>query len=549
MRKLMGFLILICLISNSAIAISNGPNFDEETVEIELPYIPYADVYVDDSNIQGPWNGTYDYPFKSIKQGINSAYSGDIIFVFNGNYSENLTIKKSILLKGENKENTKIFGTISIDETNEVIIKKFTIGNVQNYKKDYIIEIDDSSNISIIDNRLTNVTNNGYNEDIDGIFVRTSFFIDINKNIISNLSGNSRTNGIYFDRASECIIKENEIENLKGDWTDGISLRADNYNFYIYRNKITNLKGSWSKGISLDDRSNGNIIAENFLKKIDGRWSKAIQLIESSYNTISDNIISELFSKDGWATGIDLKGGSSNCIISKNTINDILSNGSYSNGIELSTNCNNCTVTMNEIYKVESNSYSEGISINRLSNITISKNSIKNIIMNNLIGIGSHGIDGWKVNNFKITENLIDRHQTGIILSDCYKGIINKNTIDNTILGVGIDTHKIHGRPIFLVNTNFTTLTENLFIQLRPPRDVTFRFSHVLEEGEEYTGGIPDSYEASEKHLSNTWNQNYWYRPRLLPKKISGKLQVEGGIIKVNVPIYNYDYNPLLTTI
>ncbi len=376
------------------------------------------------------------------------------------------------------------------------------------------------------------------------MFIRTSFCVKINKNIITNLSGNSMTNGIFLDRTSECIVKENSIKNLNGQWTCGINLRAENYNSVISDNTIIDLKGNWADGIVLNDDSNENTVTDNTIKKIDGEFSDGIEISDSSNNSVSNNKISEVGFL-GWNTaGIELLGNSNNCTISENIINDIYGD-SYSNGIALGINCNENIVTRNTVDSVNSNHLSVGINVNILSNITLLKNSIKNIIMNNPLGAGSFGIQLWKVNNFTISENLIDKHQTGIVLSECYRGIVCKNTIDNTILGVGIDTHKIHGRVIFMADTNYTTFTKNLFIQLNPPRDVKFIFQHVLDENEKYNGGIPDSYNASEKHLSNTWDQNYWYRPRLLPKKISGEIYVYTSSIRIDVPISNYDDNPL----
>ncbi len=59
-------------------------------------------IYVDDSNILGPWNGTIDYPFQHIQDGINISLDSDIIYIFNGTYNESLLINTSITLYGEN---------------------------------------------------------------------------------------------------------------------------------------------------------------------------------------------------------------------------------------------------------------------------------------------------------------------------------------------------------------------------------------------------------------------------------------------------------------
>jgi pectin methylesterase-like acyl-CoA thioesterase len=61
-------------------------------------------IYVDDSNTVGPWNGTYNYPYKTIQGGITAPNASDTIFVSSGTYNENLRITKDITLIGENKD-------------------------------------------------------------------------------------------------------------------------------------------------------------------------------------------------------------------------------------------------------------------------------------------------------------------------------------------------------------------------------------------------------------------------------------------------------------
>ena len=58
-------------------------------------------IYVDDSNILGPWNGTIDHPFQHIQDGINISSDNDIIYIFDGIYNESLLIYTSITLYGE----------------------------------------------------------------------------------------------------------------------------------------------------------------------------------------------------------------------------------------------------------------------------------------------------------------------------------------------------------------------------------------------------------------------------------------------------------------
>ncbi len=69
--------------------------------------------------------------FSTIQDGIDTAHSGDTIFVYNGTYSENIVIDKKITLLGENRNTTIIDGrgsgnVIKIN-ADHVTIQGFTI--------------------------------------------------------------------------------------------------------------------------------------------------------------------------------------------------------------------------------------------------------------------------------------------------------------------------------------------------------------------------------------------------------------------------------------
>ena len=90
-------------------------------------------IYVDDDNTAGPWDGTIQYPFQHIQDGINASENGYQIFVFNGTYYENLIVTKTIELIGENKNETIIDGIFFKDVikifSDNCAINNFTIRN------------------------------------------------------------------------------------------------------------------------------------------------------------------------------------------------------------------------------------------------------------------------------------------------------------------------------------------------------------------------------------------------------------------------------------
>jgi parallel beta-helix repeat protein len=95
-------------------------------------------IYVDDSNTQGPWNGSYDYPYQSIHDGILHAGDGDTVYVFNGVYNETVCVNKSIYLRGQQQDTTIIDGQNNGSVVNvisdNVYIRRFTIRNSGGYQ-------------------------------------------------------------------------------------------------------------------------------------------------------------------------------------------------------------------------------------------------------------------------------------------------------------------------------------------------------------------------------------------------------------------------------
>lgn len=102
--------------------------------------LPKATIYVDDSNTQGPWNGSSDYPYQFISDGILHAVDGDLVYVFNGIYLENVLINKCISLRGQEQEHTIIDaqndGSVITVTNNNVYIRRFTICNSGGYQGD-----------------------------------------------------------------------------------------------------------------------------------------------------------------------------------------------------------------------------------------------------------------------------------------------------------------------------------------------------------------------------------------------------------------------------
>jgi parallel beta-helix repeat protein len=129
------FLLVLLLLSPISAAVAHAQKWTKGTSTL-----PKNIIYVDDSNTQGPWNGSFDYPYQSINDGILHATDGDTIYVFNGLYSETVIINKTISIRGQEQENAVIDGhnngTVITVTSEGVSIRKFTIRNSGGYQDD-----------------------------------------------------------------------------------------------------------------------------------------------------------------------------------------------------------------------------------------------------------------------------------------------------------------------------------------------------------------------------------------------------------------------------
>lgn len=279
------------------------------------------DVYVDDDFEDDPANHTWN----TVQEGVDDANDGDTIYVYSGDYNENVIVNKSITLMGENKETTIINGSLNGNQTKPVInitadsctITGFTItnGNIG-------VLVSSSNNITIVNNRICcnyikRILGPGC-----GIYLLSSNNSnirdnDISKNsgiticigppvIIKNLATNNNSSGIYL----ESSFNNNLIENNISD-TPAIHLQYS-FNNNIIKNSISNS----CCGIYLVNSSN-NSLNDNFINARGDRMGYGFHLINSSYNDIKGNSISNK------CYGIYLESFSRNNIVTRN---DVLNN-------------------------------------------------------------------------------------------------------------------------------------------------------------------------------------------------------------------------------
>ena len=148
--------------------------------------------------------------YSRIQDAIDNASDGDTVFVYNGTYYENLIVDKSIILQGENKNNTVIDSTFIdniIDINSEYVnIKGFTIKNCKDGYSGIRIQSDSnniegniftSNYICILFSGNSNnntVFENLFIDNLDGI----SFIENSKNNLIKYCVFINNTGGICF---------------------------------------------------------------------------------------------------------------------------------------------------------------------------------------------------------------------------------------------------------------------------------------------------------------------------------------------------------------
>lgn len=296
---------------------SDNPDFpvDPNTGVISINNSGSAVITVTTKNIEGPsisftviaigsnqvYNQTQDTFYTSIQQAINAANPGDVIQVGPGNYPENVTIDRRIILNGSGSD---VGGTIinpvsgvgisisngGLNSTNRLVISDLQvtgasqgISTIGNNQPSFIT----LSNVSLLNN-----LNNGFNINISSAFpvmndviitgsnfsnnvtagfrvptyaqvsnltIRSSMFngnafgilvfsgtaIFNNINISNSTFNNNTTKGMYYEALSNAFITNNTIDSsgTVGSFAAGIdiNLKHGNYqNINLINNMVTN---------------------------------------------------------------------------------------------------------------------------------------------------------------------------------------------------------------------------------------------------------------------------------------------------------------------
>lgn len=428
-------------------------------------------------------NITIPDDFSTIQEGINNAESGDVIFIKSGIYKENLIINMSnLVLQGQHKYNSILDGDKTSGDGIIILSENVTIKNftIRNYKDSSKDEIYSWDQAGIELHKANSVIqNNRFIDNGVGIELCSNAFNTTIKNNEMINDGLLIGNYFYSTDGFPKITSKSFKHKIENNTINGKPL-------YYYKNQNDFTVPTNAGQITMLNCSNFTI-KNTYMNNND--FSMIIAYCHDA--VIENNSITD-------TNGETLLYASENITIQNNIFYDTFK------AICLEYKSKNNIIRYNDI----SNNY-VGISLfNNASNNTIYQNKVYGNHCQMAAGIEIVSYHGGTQRDNIIKENQIFDNLIGIHFRE--------NTINNTIYNNNITKNKI---GIFLqLSSDDNNISKNNFIK--------------------------NIFQALFKDCSkNNWNNNYWNRPRFLPKIIFGIRLI--GIIPV--PCLDFDKNPAKT--
>jgi len=339
-------------------------------------------IYVDDDNINGPWCGSEENPYKFIKDAVENATDGNVIHVFSGYYKErNIKVNKQLVFRGIKSNGTKPIvdgnnsGTIFKISADNCKIENFTIIRPGYSLSAYGRNIKSGADGTVI------INNEIQGPSEMGIDLTTN---SKNARIINNTFTNMQAYGIYVFSSHNANISYNRIS---GKNANGIFVRSRYCT--LYRNTIDKCK----EGCVLYFGGNHKVI-ENTISN-NSHWGFILYV-----NCWVSELIGNTISNNG-GKGLFINSGQVPTIIKNNKI--------YSNdnvGLEISYT-DNVSVIGNDIKSNNGN----GIYIEMSKNPLIKYNNIEKNEKRGLFSVATEGLTAFN-NNF--IENSLNAEDLGI---------------------------------------------------------------------------------------------------------------------------------------
>lgn len=286
--------------------------------------------------------------------------------------------------------------------------------------------------------------------------------------------------------------RNNISENILSDNDVGLDL-----NQHASFNTISDNQLSMNYyGLLLDYGSNSNVITNNLIE-----YNHDAVYLSSNANILSGNFI------DNNTEAVRVSGDDN--IISENIIRN-------NNGSGLTIGTGDFIFIVNNTIADNKN----GVFLSNSKNTTLQGNTI----VHNLQGLLMTGL---KLKDTKISNNSIIANENGIILRDTNHHLITKNIISENEIG------------LYCNDSSNNTIQQNKIWKNKQGVIFVSSINNKLEKNNFLRNNRHAFFEDSQ----NQWNQNYWGRPRILPKLIFGTRTTQDAKINLAVDI---DWHPSL---
>lgn len=429
--------------------------------------------------------------YSTIQEAINAANPGNTIFVYNGTYSENVIVNKTLMLVGQNAAITIINGSggtvLRIDDVDYVTIDGFSLTSGDYGIVLFSSQNDKLSNCVISKNSHYGIFSNGRCSSLivqgcnitenmmDGIYAHpgVSYYLDGWTVFDNNISGNYRY-GIYAFASGQAghtnswYIYNNFISGNGGGGILGIVTKYAACNdWFIYSNYIITNGGD---GIVVDQTQypsycSGFKVSLNYIAHNNGEgiyvdagsdsWIISANRLEannhgiltySSSSIISENIVVSneygilLHGDNNVLRGNRMSNNTYNFGVSGSHVHDVdISNTVNEKPIYYWINIQNDQVPDDAGYitlvdsanitvrNINLSHNKEGMSLIRTENTTFGNISVTNNI---------YGIYAQESSNLTVFNNQVTNNTYGIYLQDCSNGTFSCNKAINNTYGV-----------------------------------------------------------------------------------------------------------------
>ena len=491
--------------------------------------------------------------YTSISAAVDAANEGDTILVKPGVYYENVTVKKSLTVKGENKYTTEVYGSKTapafIIQASKVTLTGFKVGNVEtgspsnSQSRIAGIHLLDAVDCNVYGNIVDNCGKGVWLYDSSGNKISDNVFSKNNYGILSESStgnqiiGNVASDGwggIWLETSTSNTLRQNRMmNNIRNFAVQGNNTQYDNDidssntinggKLYYLMNKeniviepdpypdvgsmfLVNCRGITIKninvrndycGIFLINTDNSTITHCVFSNNTGGIW-----LQYSDDCVVSEN---EITQNEQWGVRVE---SSTNVVFTRNSL---AQNGYQSIAIN---NCTGNSITDNHIgFGMDMGIYIVMSNNNRIINNEIINNrtsmgialmsSSHNLVQSNTVYPGSITISSGSNNTLASNNLTTSTGSVGISLSSTNTTVIG-NIISNFTTGLQFSS----GGYNLIAENNITSKNYSIQFSYSSLNNIFYRNNFLGKTNvSEYAGGM-------QYNSSNVWDNgtygNYW---------------------------------------